>query len=153
MFSSKKLRSFLLVYLSLIGLFSFGPAFAEYREIDSDELQQLLALNVDIIDVRREDEWEDTGIIADSKLATFFDRFGRFDGEDWMKQIEGQQYKDKPIILICHSGVRSRVIGRWLSSVLGYSNVLNVRRGIVDWKVKGHETVAWQPPVDGDTVE
>jgi len=137
---------FLQYLILLVISVTSGVASADYREIGNQELQDLLQRDVDIIDVRRSDEWLETGIIPNSRLATFFDRFGRFDAESWMKQIDGQQYRDKPVILICHSGVRSRVIGRWMSSVLGYDSVYNVQKGIVHWQRKGHHTTGWSPP-------
>ncbi|MEM7562666.1 MAG: rhodanese-like domain-containing protein [Pseudomonadota bacterium] len=138
-------------YLGLISaafLLSVSTAQAEYREIGNEQLKSLLDQGVAIIDVRRADEWAETGVIETSLQATFFDRFGRFDAESWLNQIDGAQFKNKPVILICHSGVRSRVIGRWLSSVMNYEQVYNVQRGIVDWIRVDHKTVPWDPAAD-----
>ena len=128
---------------------TISAASADYREIGNDQLKTLLDQGVHIIDVRRADEWVETGVIENSQQATFFDRLGRFDAEAWLNEIDGDQYKNKPVILICHSGVRSRVIGRWLSSVMNYQQVYNVQRGIVDWIRVDQKTIPWKAPEAG----
>ncbi|MEM7292617.1 MAG: rhodanese-like domain-containing protein [Pseudomonadota bacterium] len=110
--------------------------------IDNDQLRSLLDAGTPIVDVRTSDEWRETGVISDSHLLTFFDGLGRFDAEAWYAQFEKVAGPETPVILICHSGTRSKVIGFWLSQSLEYHTVYNVSRGIVDWRKNGGSTVA-----------
>ncbi|MEC7832671.1 MAG: rhodanese-like domain-containing protein [Pseudomonadota bacterium] len=40
--------------------------------------------------------------------------------------------KDKILIVVCHHGIRSRVVGQYLSSN-GFNNVLNLNGGLDKW--------------------
>ena len=46
---------------------------AEIINIDNAELARLAASGVPVIDIRTEGEWKETGVIAGSRLLTFFD--------------------------------------------------------------------------------
>ena len=55
---------------------------AEVIDIDNAELAQLMKSGVPVIDIRTQPEWEDTGVLAGSKLLTFYDERGRADPQD-----------------------------------------------------------------------
>lgn len=131
----------LLVPLFLMAIFSNVSARAELIDVNNTQLSELLDNNVTIVDVRRSDEWEDTGIIAGSVLMTFFNRFGSYNAENWLEKFYGVSNKKSPVILICHSGVRSRIIGNWLSKSVGYEKVYNVSDGIDSWIKSGRAIV------------
>ncbi len=130
--------------IAFILLLSSFAVKAELVEIDNEQLKILLGQGVELVDVRRSDEWASTGVIANSQLATFFSRSGGFDAQAWMKQINGETFKQQPLILICDSGSRSRVIGRWLSDVMGYNKIYNVSDGIANWRKTGNATLSLQ---------
>ncbi len=122
-----------LVLMPFLWLVLAPAARAEYAEIGNAELRRLLADGTTIVDVRRADEWRYTGVIENGHRITFFDQFGRFDAERWLARLTEISSSDKPLILICETGARSRVIGYWLNHRLGFARVFNVRDGIAAW--------------------
>ena len=124
----------------LAGLLFVTPLRAELINIDNAALEELIDQGVPVIDVRRSEEWTATGIVKGSHLITFFDDKGRYDADQWLAQLKQTVDTDKPLILICHSGGRTSIIGKWLGKQL--ETVYNVDRGIVHWIVDKRETVA-----------
>lgn len=129
-------KAFLLLLLSLFAV----PLRAEVINIDNAELKQLLEQGVPIIDVRRPEEWRQSGVVKGSHLITFFDKQGRYDLNAWMAQLSKIAATDDPFILICRTGSRTRTISRFLDQKLAYHKVHNVTRGITDWIAKGNAT-------------
>ena len=111
---------------------------AELIEVDNRNLEDLLDQNTLIVDVRREDEWKATGTVAGSQLLTFFDQQGGYDAQVWLRKLSQLADVSTPVILICDSGVRSRVIGNWMSASLGFDRVYNVSDGIQRWRQAGY---------------
>lgn len=118
---------------------------ADVTDVDNASLQSLQAEGVVIIDVRRPDEWKNTGIIEGSHGITFFDEKGRYDVNAWLAEISELVSPDEPFVLICARGVRSSKIAGLLDKRLGYSAVHNVTEGILDWIKQGKPVVAWKP--------
>lgn len=116
------------------------PVQAEVVDIDNKTLHELLKQGVPVIDVRRAEEWSQTGIVEGSHLMTFFDKHGRYDAARWLAELKATVDTEKPLILICHSGGRTSMISKWLVKELG--TVYNVDRGIVHWIVEKYDTVA-----------
>ena len=142
-------RSTLVLYtkvllLSVMIINSAG-VFAEVINIDNDRTQELLDGGVPLIDVRTPPEWQQTGIVEDSHLMTFFGADGSYDVEKWLQQLQQVADADKPLMLICEVGGRTNVISRFLDEQLGYTKVYNVARGIKQWIEEGRPTVAPQP--------
>lgn len=127
------LRRFVGMLLPLLWLAPILATRAEYAEIGNAELRRLLAQGTAFIDVRRADEWRRTGVVENSHRITFFDHLGRFDAERWLTRLATVTSPDQPIVLLCETGARSRVIGYWLNHKLGFAQVYNVRDGIADW--------------------
>lgn len=117
---------------------------AEVREADNAELAELIARGVPVVDIRTRHEWHDTGIVKDSHLLTFFDERGRYDVNGWMAQFTRIVQPDQPVVIICLSGTRSLMLAHFLDTKAGYSNVVNVTRGIDRWIADGFPTTA--PP-------
>ncbi len=116
------------------------PLRAEVIHISSDELQSLVSRGVPVVDIRVAWEWRETGVVPGSRKMTFFDDRGGYDAGAWLASLGRVAGRDEPVILICHTGVRSRVIANWLSGGVGYRRVYNVTRGIDDWIRRGHPT-------------
>ncbi len=130
------------VSLFIASLLYSGILLAELVNIDNAELQKLLDEKTIIIDVRRAEEWADTGVVESSQLLTFFDRNGNFNAAKWQADISKLSNTSTPMILICRSGSRSKVIGNWMVKTLGYQTVYNVEEGILSWKRSSGKTVA-----------
>ena len=52
---------------------------------------------------------------------------------DFVSQLQRVSTPDKPVILICRTGNRTRAGSTMLVQQLGYKNVYNVTRGITGW--------------------
>jgi len=130
-----------IIILLMFSLFYSGTLLAELVDIDNTELQTLLNQKTLIIDVRRAEEWSATGVIKSSQLLTFFDKEGNVDTEKWHADISQVSDKTTPVIVICRSGARSKKVGDWMLTTLGYETVYNVTGGIVGWKGSDGETV------------
>ena len=123
-------------------------AHAELRDISSVKLAELLEQDTLIIDVRRDDEWRATGTVAGSHLLTFFDRRGGYDTAAWLRDLQRVADPSTPVILICDTGGRSRVIGFWMSTKLGFERIYNLRGGIQDWRSSGYPLKSYPEIVD-----
>jgi rhodanese-related sulfurtransferase len=126
----------LLLKALLIFLFLLGMAMnvmSETKNIDNEELQNLIDSGVPVIDVREEFEWIKTGIIEGSHLITFFDSAGNYDVTKWMLRLKEIATYSDPLILICRSGRRSGIVAEYLSENESYVTVYNVKNGITGW--------------------
>jgi rhodanese-related sulfurtransferase len=84
---------------------------------------------VTIIDIRRPDEWRQTGLPAGAERATV--RFSRGPNEFLRKNAKlTQDAKSRPIALICAAGVRSGFAAKLLAS-RGYTQVLDISEGML----------------------
>ncbi|SBT04262.1 Rhodanese domain protein [Candidatus Accumulibacter aalborgensis] len=110
---------------------------ADVVDIDNAELARLSAAGVPVIDIRTEGEWQETGIVAGSKLLTFVDERGRTDSPAWLEKVRGVAGPDQPVILICRSGKRTKAASRVLSQEAGYGKVYSVQGGILAWAKEG----------------
>ena len=126
--------------LAALGLSALA-AHAEVINIDSAELARLAASGVPVIDIRTEGEWKSTGVIAGSKLLTFFDESGRSNPPQWLEKVKGIARPDQPVILLCRSGNRTRAATQYLSEQAGYKTVYNVSKGINAWNGAGRPLV------------
>lgn len=125
----------LLLAISL-GLLALS-ARAEIIDIDNAELDRLTKSGVVVIDIRTQPEWEETGIVAGSKLLTFFDERGRADPAAWLEKVKPYAKPDQPVVVICRSGNRTKAVSQFLSQRAGYNTVYNVKNGINRWLKEG----------------
>lgn len=125
---------------ALFGLAALG-ANAEVVNIDNAELARLAASGVAVIDIRTEGEWKETGVIAGSRLLTFFDEKGRADPPAWLDKVKAVARPDQPVILICRSGNRTRAATLFLSQQAGYKTVYNATTGLGSWAKEGRPLV------------
>lgn len=112
----------------------------KYSNIDNENLKALLKRGVKIVDIRRADEWKQTGVIKGSKLITAFDGKGRFI-RSFPADLEAFAGPDEEIILICRTGNRSSVIAKALAEQAGYSTIYNVTDGILKWIKDGNPVI------------
>jgi rhodanese-related sulfurtransferase len=106
-----------------------GP---KYTNLDNAELKSLLKKGVKIVDIRRSDEWQTTGIIKGSKQITAFDRNGNVN-RSFLTEFEKYVGKNEDVILICHSGYRTSKLSYMLTEQAGFSKIYNVSKGIMKW--------------------
>lgn len=116
-------------------------AFSDVIEIGNIELKSLLQKKIPLIDIRRKDEWKSTGIVENSILMTFFDKNGKANTNEWLKELNKIAKKNDPVILICRTGRRTGIISKFLSEKVGYRLIYDVTDGITDWIKKGNTVV------------
>nr|MBL8411491.1 rhodanese-like domain-containing protein [Dechloromonas sp.] len=106
---------------------------AEVIDIDNAQLAKLMQGSVPVIDIRLQSEWEETGIVAGSKLHTFFDERGKADPAAWLDKVKPYAKPSEPVIVICRTGNRTKAVSQFLSQQAGYTTVYNVKAGIKGW--------------------
>ena len=112
-------------------------------EATSEDLVKAREDGVIIIDIRREEEWQETGIIPGAEMVTAFDASGRVHPEfldSFRSVVPGP---DTPVMLYCRSGNRTTSLGTALIEQLGFSNVTHLSDGITGWLAEGNETEAY----------
>jgi rhodanese-related sulfurtransferase len=102
-----------------------------YSNIDNTQLKALLAQGTPLYDVRRPEEWRQTGVVEGSRKLTFVDASGRPNPE-FLPRFSAEVDKNAPVILICRTGSRTKALARELAE-RGYTRVYNVRNGITRW--------------------
>jgi rhodanese-related sulfurtransferase len=109
-----------------------GCAEPPYTNVNNQGLESLLTQGVPLYDVRRPDEWRQTGVVEGSRKLTFVDANGRLQ-PGFLDTLTREVGKDEPVVLICRTGNRTDVLARHLVEKMGYSRVYNVRDGITRW--------------------
>lgn len=113
-------------------------------DLQAKTVEKMIEDNIVMIDVRRVDEWERTGIIKNSHLITFFDDFGNYDIENWMKEFEKVvTSKEQTFVLICAHANRTRTIGNFLIEK-GYKNTAHLFGGIALWEQELRQTIPYK---------
>jgi len=126
--------------LFVFAFFAFslgGCAEPPYTNVDSGELKALLAEGVPLYDIRRPEEWRETGVVEGSRKLTYVDAGGQPNPE-FLTRFTAEVDKNAPVVLICRSGNRTDVLARHLMEKLGYTRVYNVRHGITRWLSEGN---------------
>ena len=109
------------------------------------ELKAAQKKGVVVIDIRRAEEWAETGIIKGAHTITAFTQSGQLHPEFQTKFTAIVPTPDTPVMLYCRTGNRTGVIGNALVSQLGYSDVTHLSDGIVGWTAGGAPVVPFKP--------
>ena len=109
------------------------------------ELERLMAQGVPVVDIRTRTEWEETGIIEGAHQLTFFDEEGRYNWNVWIERLGEIAQADQPLVLMCHSGVRSAAIARAVAHEAGYTQIYDYGPGIEGWLKEKRRTVPPTP--------
>ena len=94
-----------------------------------------------IIDIRREEEWRETGIIDGAHTITAFTNEGKLHRDFQSKFFALVPSPDTPVYLYCRTGNRTTSLGNALVNQVGLSNVTHLSTGIVGWKKAGKSVV------------
>ena len=107
--------------------------FADIVDVNNEQIKELVKNNIPIVDVRRSSEWVQTGIVPNSILLTFFDKEGNYNYDEWYEKLRLEIDECKPIILICRTGRRTKIIAKMME-IKKFDNVIyNAKRGITSW--------------------
>ena len=107
-----------------------------YENVDNARLKALIEQGVPLIDVRRPDEWKQTGVVEGSRLLTWVDGGGRVQ-PGFYENLATEAPRDKPVVVICRTGNRTSQLARELMEQYGYTRVYNVSDGITGWIADG----------------
>ena len=97
-----------------------------------------------VIDIRREEEWKETGILQGSNTITAFTKDGNIHPDFPKKFFDLINDIDVPILLYCRTGNRTGILGQALIDQVGQTNVSHLSEGIVGWKKQGYPTVDYK---------
>ena len=113
-------------------LLTVKTTFAEIINVNNEQIKELSKINIPIVDVRKSSAWNQTGIIPNSILLTFFDKKGNYNLDEWYKQLSLKINEGEPIILICRTGRRTKIIAEMMDKK--FNNVIyNAKDGITSW--------------------
>ena len=113
-------------------LLTIKTAFAEIVNVNNEQIKELSKNNIPIVDIRRSSEWDQTGVVPNSILLTFFDKKGNYNLDEWYNQLRLKINEGEPIILICRTGRRTKIIAEMMDKK--FNNVIyNAKDGITSW--------------------
>ena len=116
-------------------------AFADIVDVNNEQIKKLLKNKIPIVDIRRSAEWDQTGVVPKSILLTFFDKEGNYNYDEWYEKLSLEIDEGKPIILICRTGRRTKIIAKMME-IKKFDNVIyNAKSGITSWIDKKFITV------------
>jgi len=119
--------------ITIFLMISSMPLSAEVVEVNNDKIEELIKVGVPLVDIRTEREWYETGVIDQSNLLTFFDKYGASKVEEWITNFEKIAGRQDPVIIICRSGRRSRIVANYLVQKENYLTVYHATNGIKSW--------------------
>lgn len=126
------MRKVMLIIFYLIFISSFAKA-AE-QGLSNTQLQNWMKKGIKVIDVRREDEWSDTGIIPGSYRLTFYDKKNNSNLRRWLYIFSRLvRTKTTAFVLICDNSDRSKKISKILTTNKKYQKVFYLNEGITSW--------------------
>ena len=129
--------------LTVLALMLALPALA--KDLSPTELMTYQSNGVVIVDIRRAEEWKDTGIINGAKTITAFTKSGSLHPDfqtDFTKLVSEP---DTPFVLYCRSGRRTGILRDALETSMGFTKAMHLLGGIVGWKKDGKNLVNFTP--------
>ena len=129
----------LFALIALASVLLAGCSEPPYTNIDNAQLKTLLQQGTPLYDVRRADEWRQTGVVEGSRKLTYVDASGR-ENPEFLRNFVAEVDKNEPVILICRTGNRTNALGYELAKQ-GYTKIFNVRDGITRWIGENQPTV------------
>tara|TARA_Y100000590_G_scaffold448747_1_gene585875 strand:- start:1993 stop:2406 length:414 start_codon:yes stop_codon:yes gene_type:complete len=130
-----------LLTLILFFLLNNTFLFAEIYEVNNKTIKMLLGNSIPIIDIRTKVEWHETGVIKSSHLLTFFDKNGNYDFKKWMVEVNEIANVNGPVIIICRSGRRSRIVSNMMIKENSEYLIYHATNGIKSWIESSNKTV------------
>ena len=129
-----------LLVLTLFFIINSIQLFAEIYEVNNEKIKMLLENDVPLIDIRTEGEWYETGVINSSHLLTFFDKDGSYDFRKWMVELGEIANENGPVIIICRSGRRSRIVSNMIIKENSEYLIYHATNGIKSWIESNNKT-------------
>jgi rhodanese-related sulfurtransferase len=82
-----------------------------------------------LVDVREDEE------LALARLPHPVEHLPLSRASAWMEEVSARLDPDRPVVVLCHAGVRSWRFACWLMAERGYRDVWNLEGGIDAWSV------------------
>ena len=121
---------FCIIFIGFLLTIKFASA--DIVDVNNKQIKELSNNNIPIVDIRRSSEWDQTGVVPNSILLTFFDKEGRYNFDEWYEKLRLEIDEGKPIILICRTGRRTKIIAEMMDKK--FDNVIyNAKNGITSW--------------------
>ena len=121
---------FCIIFIGFLLTIKFASA--DIVDVNNGQIKELSKNNIPIVDIRRSSEWDQTGVVPKSILLTFFDKEGKYNYDEWYEKLRLEIDEGKPIILICRTGRRTKIIAEIMDKK--FDNVIyNARNGITSW--------------------
>lgn len=98
-----------------------------FKNISKNDLKKIIENNDDILllDIRTEEEYEEDNIETSVNIPL----------QNLLYDVDDiQEYKDKKVVVYCRSGHRS-ITACNLLSMSGFTNLYNLEKGIIDYKL------------------
>ena len=108
-----------------------------YHQVPSVGVPELLLAGAAIIDVRRPEEWQLTGVVNGAICLTFFAADGSSDPLKWLAAMNQRVPAAQDLVLICRSGRRTAIICDFLLEVTVGRQLYNVSDGMLGWLAAG----------------
>jgi len=122
---------FCIIFIGFLLTIKF--AFADIVDVNNQQIIELSKNNIPIVDIRRSSEWDQTGVVPKSILLTFFDKEGNYNYDEWYEKLHLEIGEGKPIILICRTGRRTKIIAKMME-IKNFDNIIyNAKSGITSW--------------------
>ncbi len=120
--------------VAAVGIWAFVlPKAASGYEVKAMTAKEMAQAKAVIVDIRRPEEWADTGVIKGAKLITFSD------ADSFLAQL-GPVPAGSPLVLICHSGRRSGAAAAALTGKID-APIISYEGGMSAW-IAGKGAVA-----------
>ncbi len=129
------------LFASFLNVYLISIVFADVGQISNKQLMEKMQLGITLIDIRRPEEWKQTGVVKGSLLMTFFDKKGNYNIDKWLHGFKRVVKKDQPFILICRTGRRTGMVSGFLDRKLNYRQVNHLSKGIKNWIQFGNKVV------------
>lgn len=91
--------------------------------------------DLQLVDVREASELE-LAALSHPVIHLALSRSG-----EWMETIDSLLDRGRPVVVLCHAGVRSWQFASWLIEAQGFSDVWNLQGGIEAWSVEVDRSV------------
>ena len=122
---------FCIIFIGFLLTIKFASA--DIINVNNGQIKELSKNNIPIVDIRRSSEWDQTGVVPESILLTFFDKEGRYNFDEWYEKLRLEIDEGEPIILICRTGRRTKIIAKMME-IKKFDNVIyNAKNGITSW--------------------
>ena len=116
------------VFFIFIMMYSFSSCAQEtkqYQLISQEEFAEILTKEIQLLDVRTPQEYQQ-GYIEGAVLINFFD-------PDFVTKVSTRFDKNKPLYIYCAVGGRSNKAAKKLISV-GFDSIYDLKGGFNKWK-------------------